>query len=118
MFPILKAFIVTTEEEETALVDEIDDDPELAEREIAVYQAIDPDPLYNDAPDNNWKQLGIIAGSVLLLAGALFFLRKKISNGAKLPVQVQEVSLTVPSTDQHCDKVPLLSTESFSALVD
>ena len=72
------------------IVEEYIEEPEAEESELQTYQAIDPDPPYEDAPDETWSQLGIVAGAVLVLAGVLFFVRKKFSKG-QLPTPIQEV---------------------------
>ena len=75
---------------ETVVVEEYIEEPEDEENELQAYQAIDPDPPYEEAPDETWSQLGIVAGAVLVLAGVLFFVRKKFSKG-QLPTPIQEV---------------------------
>ena len=72
------------------VVEEYIEEPE--ESGVQSYQAIDPDPPYEEAPDETWSQLGIVAGAVLVLAGVLFFVRKKFSKG-QLPTPIQEVRL-------------------------
>ena len=71
-------------------MEEYVEEPEASDSELQTYQAIDPDPGYNEQPDEAWSQLGIVAGAVLLLAGALFFVRKRFSRG-QLPGPIQEV---------------------------
>ena len=77
---------------ETVVVEEYIEEPEADESDVQAYQGIDPDPPFEDEPDETWGQLGLVAGAVLVLAGVLFFVRKKFSKG-QLPTPIQEVRL-------------------------
>ena len=81
------------------------EEPEAEEGELQAYQAIDPDPPYEDAPDETLSQLGIVAGAVLILAGVLFFIRKKFSKG-QLPTGIQEVRPCSELGDLHLLLMP------------
>lgn len=74
------------------MVEDVLEEPETEESEQQAYQAIDPDPAYDEAPDDGIPQLGIVAGLVILLAGVLFIVRKRFTRG-QLPTQIQEVRL-------------------------
>lgn len=66
------------------------EEPQVEENEQQVYQVIDPDPTLDEGSDDALPQLAIVGGVVVLLAGLLFFIRKRFQKG-QLPGPVQEV---------------------------